>query len=187
MKIVFLDIDGVLNHAHTREKFNGIVGIDDYNLFIFADFMKRANELEDTKIVLSSSWRYEVNYQGEHIKNGYDYICERLSEYNLSVFDITPLFKDIWGYGNRGEEIAIWLKEHKDLNITGYVILDDENQREFKDYGLTPRFIQTSWVCDGFKGSDAKIALNMLKEPYLDKPVQILEEMDKEYEEHYGK
>ncbi len=169
MKIVFLDVDGVLNHACTKERFNGYNGIDKDNLQNFAEFMRLAWTEEETEIVLSSSWREDKGHAGEIINNGYQYICDRLASVGLTIYDITPSYERIWGFPNRGEEIAAWLSEHQDLEITGYVILDDEHLAEFKEYGLSKRWVRTSWDSPkgGFQTKHIEKALSMMRLPYL--------------------
>ena len=169
MKIVFLDIDGVLNHACTKELFQGYIGVDEKNLEYFAKFLEIANMEEETRVVLTSSWREDVNREGESVSNGYQYICERLEAVGIKLYDITPIFERIWGFPNRGEEITAWLTEHKDLDITGYVVLDDEHGAEFKEYGLSKRWVRTSWdsAKGGFQSKHVKKAFEMLQLPFF--------------------
>ena len=168
MRIIFLDIDGVLNHACTKERFQNYNGIDEENLQNFAEFMRQAWAEEETGIVLSSSWREDKGHDGEVLDNGYQYICDRLASVGLSLYDSTPIINRDWGFSNRGEEITAWLSEHKDLDITGYVILDDEHGTEFKEYGLTKRWLRTSWDSDkgGFQKKHIAKAMVALRLPY---------------------
>lgn len=168
MKIVFLDVDGVLNHACTKERFHFYNGIDEGNLLNFAEFMKLACEDEETKIVLSSSWREDRGHDGEILDNGYQYICDRLATVGLALFDSTSVLNQAFVGSHRGEEIAVWLSDHQNLNITGYVILDDEHGTEFKEYGLTKRWLRTSWDSDkgGFQKKHIAKAMVALRLPY---------------------
>ncbi len=57
MKIIFLDIDGVLNHMYWLKKMKGVEGD---KKFFDPDCVRRLNTITDktgAKIVLSSSWR----------------------------------------------------------------------------------------------------------------------------------
>ena len=168
MRIVFLDIDGVLNHACTKERFQSYIGIDEGNLHIFAEFLKIVRMEEETEVVLTSSWREDKNREGESVSNGYFYICERLQSVGIDLYDVTPVLSDNGFYSHRGAEIAKWLEDHKDLQITGYVILDDEHGAEFKEYGLSKRWIRTSWdsAKGGFQQKHVKKTLEMLQLPY---------------------
>ena len=49
MRIIFLDIDGVLNHACTREMCEGCIGVDQGNLEAFRDLVEESNKEEETK------------------------------------------------------------------------------------------------------------------------------------------
>ncbi|MCR4814729.1 MAG: hypothetical protein K5879_07875 [Lachnospiraceae bacterium] len=148
MKIVFLDIDGVLNHARTKERLQSYIGIDEGNLRNFVEFIKRARAEEETEVVLTSSWREDVNWDA--VENGYKYVYNRLYSAGITLYDITLVTDRKLGNPNRGEEITRWFMEHQDLDISGYVVLDDEHIFEFKEYGLTKRLIRTSW--DSAKG-----------------------------------
>lgn len=111
MKVIFLDIDGVLNSDEYFDKIKGkkIEGIEreiDVNKI---KLLKQAVEKTGAKVVLTSSWRYTRNAQ---------YLKQLLLTYGISA-DSTPFL------GNkRGNEIKQWLIEHQ--NIENFVILDDE-------------------------------------------------------------
>jgi len=99
-KIIFLDIDGVLN---TREDLKNNVLINDK----LVEKLKEAIKETEAKIVISSSW-------GEKV------ICELVSR-GISPDDIigvTPRNKRF-----RGEQIKDWLDEHDYKN---YIVIDDE-------------------------------------------------------------
>lgn len=120
MKIIFLDVDGVLNNAHNIKKcykksinkkntvyFGKNVPFDPYNLKNLAKIVKKTG----SKIVLSSTWR---------IYKSHLYVLEaRLAEYGLRIYDMTDNINMI-----RGVEIKEWLKSHRD--IENYVVIDDE-------------------------------------------------------------
>src|SRR5262245_55436037 len=53
MKLLFLDIDGVLNCAVTKERWNGLIGIDRRLVSTFLQWLSG----KDVGIVLSSTWR----------------------------------------------------------------------------------------------------------------------------------
>lgn len=169
MKIVFLDIDGVLNHASTRELFQGCIGIDEGNLQNFAEFYRLASSKEETKVVLTSTWREEKNREGNEVTNGYQYICDRLASVEIELYDCTPFLpkEENW-YSARGAEIEAWLSEHKELGITGYVILDDVLFPDFLNLGLSKRQVRTSWnsAKGGFQKKHTAKALVVLRLPY---------------------
>lgn len=111
MKVIFLDIDGVLNSDEYFDKIEGlnIDGIESTVDVNKIKLLKEAIEATGAKVVLSSSWRYTRNAQ--HLK-------QLLLCYGIFT-DSTPFMENI-----RGKEIKKWLEEHKDTE--DYVILDDE-------------------------------------------------------------
>lgn len=119
MKVIFLDIDGVLN-VYCQ-------GRDEYGCTFhkhFEDNLKWIIEETGAKIVISSTWR----------RDGLDVMQNLWKHRNLpgEVIDITPTEVDVVEYGtcefydlvDRGHEIQQWINDH---NIDNYVIIDDDN------------------------------------------------------------
>lgn len=116
MKVIFLDVDGVLNsdeyfNSIKDKKINTIENQIDINK---VKLLKQAVNTTGAKLVLSSSWRYTKNANN---------LKALLLNYGMIV-DSTPFLNN-----ERGKEIKKWLDEHK--NVEDYVILDDEI---FKSY-----------------------------------------------------
>ena len=104
MRVIFLDIDGVLNTCKTVERWRGCIGID-------AALARRFAKLQDVTgagVVLTSTWRLSRNWKSTMRKNGV-----------VGIFDKTP---DLPGR-KRGEEIEAWITAHSDVAV--YAILDD--------------------------------------------------------------
>lgn len=126
MKILFLDVDGVLNSLFTGGRYA-----------LKRSCLKRLqNIVEETgcKIVLSSTWRRN-EYALKRLK--------RVLRYrNLEIFSTTPYLTDI-PHLCRGDEIHEWMilnltiKEHEDIK---YAIVDDDS--DMLNYQL-PHFFQT--------------------------------------------
>lgn len=118
MKVLFLDVDGVLNRDGTKERCMGYVGIDRE---LSEKLIAWRGRNPDVEIVLSSTWRYIPGMKAGLMAAGIDWISE------------TPHHM-----GSRGDEISLWLYNAKRNDIV-YVILDDvmvnDNQLE--------RFVQT--------------------------------------------
>lgn len=126
MKILFLDIDGVLNSYRSiaagyklqnctslmREMQLGIAksaGFDPTAV----NLLKHAQHDIGFKIVISSTWRFSCNINHFHqIFDLYDWDTTSI------IIDITPSTDTI-----RGDEIALWLRNNPE--IESYVILDD--------------------------------------------------------------
>ena len=150
MRIIFLDIDGVMTSKNGYLK-EGRAFAGSMDLEFHQDAVEALNHIldaTDARIVVSSTyrWMYSVKQLKEQFeKNGIDY------KYVISK---TP--DEVEGAWNRGEEIKYWLENYPqiakdkfgvDLKVDSYVILDDDvdflvSQRPnfvktFKDYGLT--------------------------------------------------
>lgn len=137
-KVIFLDIDGVLNTERfilsmlTKDCNGNYHGheylTDEYGTLFDPISVKNLGKiikLTDAKIVISSTWRY----------SGLEKIKEMWHFRNIpgEVIDITPIH---WELKNnplngtpyekwRGNEIQIWLNENKD--VSNYLIIDDDN------------------------------------------------------------
>ena len=105
-KIIFLDIDGVLNvYCEWRDEYGCTFHKH------FEDNLKWIIEQTKAKIVISSTWRF----------SGLEVMQEMWSKRELAgdVIDVTPHI-DIC---KRGEEIQYWMDNNK---IANYVIIDDD-------------------------------------------------------------
>lgn len=114
MKIIFLDIDGVLNVIPQ--------GRDDYGAKFhkhFEDNLRYIIENTDAKIVISSTWRFSSYDPINNMKNMW-------KDRNLAgeVIGITPHI-DVC---QRGKEIQWWLDNYpKRDEIETYCIIDDDS------------------------------------------------------------
>jgi hypothetical protein len=102
MKVLFLDVDGVLNHNKTRERCLNYLGVDKALAKRLTDWL----EGKDVKIVLSSTWR---RFPEMH---------EHLKENGICWIGVTPFFPN----RERGDEIMAWLDENE---TTAFAVLDD--------------------------------------------------------------
>lgn len=128
MKVIFLDIDGVLNSDEYFDKIRNldIQGIEQEVDIEKIKLLKKAINETGAKVVLSSSWRNTRN--GQQLK-------ELLSNYEICV-DSTPFIQN-----KRGLEIKQWLSEHQ--CIEDFVILDDEVFDSYDDV-LTKKLVKIS-------------------------------------------
>ncbi len=144
MKVIFLDIDGVLNNQEVsiRKKDEGCRVWDE-------KCVNRLNRITDetgAKIVISSTWRRskdfysiivnEMGITGEIIGKTIDYL-------------LTPNTK-------RGDEIEEWLSRHPEITI--FVILDDNDDMAH----LIDHLIQTDFEI-GLTDEHADEAIRRLK------------------------
>lgn len=116
MKILFLDVDGVLNCAETFRRAHEAGKKSIYLLDPTAiKRLQRIVKETQCKVVISSTWRNDA--QG----------LEALEQAGVEFIDITPMI----GSGmtasdcGRGKEVLRWLMD-KDWKVTRYAILDDD-------------------------------------------------------------
>ncbi|MCM1218512.1 MAG: HAD domain-containing protein [Lachnospiraceae bacterium] len=154
MRVVFLDIDGVLNgyNKHTYfmmkladklhlrrfiQKHYDIFGVRTTKVLILKYILWRTG----AKVVLSSSWRgcWYKSWDPKDSRSGA--LHKKFFRYGIEVVGITPRGWDL-GIENasRREEIRDYLDKHK--GITEYLILDDE--RFNFDEGLLSHMVKTS-------------------------------------------
>lgn len=163
MKVIFLNIDGVLNTDNVMYTDESLSSTCIEHL---ADLVKAT----DAKIVLSSNWRYSLR--------SLCLIIEALSEHGLSLYSLTSdgapkaAFKNTpWenikpcsrvrkhklkNY-DRGAEIAFWLIKHP---VDQFVILDDESV-DIKNY--FPDNLVKTWFRDGLTAQDVIKAKEILE------------------------
>ncbi len=116
MKIIFLDIDGVLNSiAFDRERTNEQGNIDETRLPLLKQILDETGAL----IVISSSWRKHWGTEPS--------LCDKLgaeinnlfAKYDIAIYDKTPQLQG----NDRVEEIRLWLSQNK--TVKQFVVLDD--------------------------------------------------------------
>ena len=119
MKIIFLDIDGVLNSRDydRRRDWTTLSDIDETRV----PFIKQIVDATGAVIVLSSTWR--MHWESDRAKCSADglYVIETLGKYGVEIYDKTP---DLGHHANRPEEIKQYLDEFGE-DVESFVIIDD--------------------------------------------------------------
>ena len=151
MKVIFLDIDGVLNH---QSHYEWLMTTDEPTLmqrtYPYTEFNPKSCQLlkeiiEETgaQIVVSSSWRLD----GEKRLNSL------FKHFGLpKIYSITPCLNTM-----RGLEIGAWLASHPE--VTNYVILDDDE--DMCEHQL-PFYIKTNPYGDGLNEEVKERAIQLL-------------------------
>ena len=136
MKLLFLDIDGVLN----RHNFNQVAGSNT----LLPECVEQLNRIiheTGAKIVLSSAWRYMVLGKDVTLK-GFEYLLRTHGVTSkIEIVGITPADEICCHCGSRemmaafcvkcirrsdrGDQIADYLKTAEDVDT--YVVVDDLN------------------------------------------------------------
>lgn len=125
MKILFLDIDGVLNsRAYDRKRnWSELTNIDETRL----PLVKKIIDKTGAKIVLISTWRRHWDKDESLCDEDGMYINRLFTKYGLTIYDKTP---DLDLLSKRRDEVKAWLEDKAWLVEYGYevecfVILDD--------------------------------------------------------------
>lgn len=131
MKVVFLDVDGVLNTERwiiEQYKKTGKPHSCHHSEFdpICMNNLEKLVKEFDLKIVISSTWRL-----GDHeTDEGWNALMDRLNSIGIedNVIGYTPnLSRKYQSSCCRGHEIQKWLDDNVDENIENFVILDDDS------------------------------------------------------------
>jgi len=139
MKLIFLDIDGVLNHPEFL-KAHAITNYKSVPMALLACIdpvavgrLNRLVEITEAKIVVSSPWRTIMR------------IGQLQSTFERAGVKTCP-FSQTPNLGTtRGREIQSWLDRRRlTLPIESYVILDDDDADDADMGHLIPKLVQTS-------------------------------------------
>lgn len=153
MKVILLDIDGVLNEDSTPTRTKSrMIFVDEEKLLR----LKRIVETTGAKIVLSSTWRYDrddPSLSGDFLE-----LREAFHAVGLDFYGFTPV--DAIGI-RRGMEIRAWLGLHPE--VTKFVILDDE-LFDYAERGLLSRLVKTDFAYGGLTEELAQEAIVLLME-----------------------
>ena len=155
MKVIFLDVDGVLNCRTSKSRCGNIIGVDKDKVKRLAKIV----EVTDAKIVLCSSWRESFDKSARPLDNEGEYLAKHL--WNHGKVRIATKTKYIDG-SCRGTEIKTWLTDHANWNITHWAVLDDSIFDDYDD-DICKRLIQTSYDV-GLTDDDVGVAIKMLGE-----------------------
>ena len=129
VKILFLDIDGVLNSnfwndSHQREISDGTL-VDEEKIKLLARLVKETN----SKIILHSGWRTWFDSELKPLRTESKRLVELLEKEGLRIDGLTPdlTTEEIRRTKKfslvKADEILLWLKSHND--VTKWVVLDD--------------------------------------------------------------
>jgi len=108
MKVIFLDMDGVLNSAWMTDRMRYIEK-EKYLL------LKKIVTETGAKVVLSTSWREFPDWK--------NFLTDFFACWDIEVIGATPILET-----NRSEEIKAWLKDQD--SVQSFVILDDFDMRD---------------------------------------------------------
>jgi hypothetical protein len=144
-KIIFLDIDGVMNcRSDWKSPHQGTYVIDPKKKDLLVSFIKK----HDFKVVLSSTWRNHSDHVDYLYEQGVlhpDWVHEDWRTIQgESKHSFSGTGETLYKHVLRGDEIQEWLDRHSE--VTFYLILDDgtdflKHQKRF--------FVRTSFEPQG--------------------------------------
>lgn len=137
MKVIFLDVDGVLSSFGER-------GLCALRLDMFAALVKATG----AEVVLSSTWRHP-HCREQRMRLQREFYARGVEFYGMTPVLDAPIGTGLLVKGHlRGDEIQVWLNGHRNGpdKVTSFVILDDDPNDEMGR--LKPHLVK----CDGYAG-----------------------------------
>lgn len=170
IKIIGLDVDGVLNASFTKERLDGFIFVSPCKLELLKQLIDR---VENPRILLTSTWRHGwVDLEkGLNTRDAAHFIAlrDKLLEYDIELMDHTPITNG--SMNRRGEEIDMWIKSWKGEPIESLVLLDDLNGAYLRPY--SNRLVRTSFT-KGLLQKHVDMAVKI-----LEKPLEVKEKKEK--------
>lgn len=160
MKLIFLDVDGVLNRIATEERCEGYTFVEPQKLLYLQEIVQKTG----ANLVLTSTWRrgwyckeHGLTKESRDLEDirFFDALQRKLREYGLELLSYTDDF------ALRGKEIEKWLKDWTGEPIESFVILDDLPEEELEPYAA--RLVQTC-LHEGLLPEHVEQAIAMLNE-----------------------
>ena len=162
-KVIFLDIDGVLNsnfwnEDHQREISDGKY-IDIEKVKLLSELVKKSG----ASIILHSGWRFWFDEDAQPTRSEAKYLTELLKSEGMIVAGMTPdltteeIRKAKRFSAVKADEILTWLKDHPETE--NWVVLDD---LELHNEEIASFQVMTD-AEQGLTEEDVERALKMLK------------------------
>lgn len=164
MKVLFLDIDGVINTVGAELGFRYCLGRQEQeHMFDPACLYYLRNIVEETgcRIVISSTWRLGASL--EEMKDWFEcpIIKEAIIDKTPSLSSLSnPELKDRRGRVQRGEEIKLWLDAQP--KVTRFAVIDDDTDMDV----IKDNFFQTCSY-DGLKKDVSKSVITHLNKEFI--------------------
>ena len=166
MKVIFLDIDGVLNCNYSISRCQGFLGIDKCRVKLLRHIVNQTTSVDNpTKIVLTSTWKlhWDTYMTGtpQYADKVGKYMREKFRDCGLEIYDWTKETEPLSGAGlrDRGRGINKWLTQHPE--VTNWVVLDDEVFPDYYHYNIMDNLILTDAKV-GLENVDCSKAIHIL-------------------------
>lgn len=173
MKVIFLDIDGVLNCKSTKARCGQYIGIDTAKVKLVNAIVEKTG----ANIVLSSTWKEHWNKRTQVDK----YMHNKFSKGHIEIYSCTDQETKGW---QRGNNIKKWIKEH---DVESWVVLDDEVFLDYDD-DILERLVKTEWDDEdgGLNQKDVETAIKILNDGYIQDHHKLNYEYDESDFHHIG-
>lgn len=150
MKVIFLDVDGVLNSKDWLE--NNRVrtenSVNPEKVKLLSEIVQKTN----AEVVLSSTWRYIP----EHPM--FMYLTDMLGQNGIKIHSFIPKLD-----GDRPKEIRAWIEKQKE-EIQFVSIEDDFSEDDYRKYGIEDCLVRTSYYGEygGLQRNHVEKAIQLL-------------------------
>lgn len=153
-KVIFLDVDGVLNDAATSDRApGGFIGLSPGMI----GNLKKIVDATSARIVLVSTWKSEWSADpAERTKDG-EYLHHSLESVGLHIEDKTE-DKIV----DRGTGIVNWLSAHPE--VKHWIVLDDDVFGDYLECGVMKHLVHTRYMYGGLTADMANIAIRLLND-----------------------
>lgn len=154
MRIIFLDIDGVLNCQSSKSRCTGLLGIDKDKVRKLRAIVEKTG----ARIILCSSWKdtwEKTDKDNQHILG--NYLDRKLKRENLFIFD-----KTLDNGSNRGSGIKDWI--FKNTNIESWIVIDDEIFNDYHKCDVLKHLVKTDFYVNngGIQDIHVREAIELL-------------------------
>lgn len=141
MRVIFLDVDGVLNYVYCEARSpKGLLGVEKGPLSVLHEIVSRTG----AKIVLTSTWKREWSRDPENRGVDGEYLDQEIRKAGMEIFD-----KTMDNMSDRGMGIETWLRRHPE--VTNWIVLDDDIFDDYECRGIMPHLVQTNFYDGGLK------------------------------------
>lgn len=155
MKVIFLDVDGVLNFAFTEARApSGCLGVASQPL----KNLRKIVQETGARIVLNSTWRREWEFDEEACGKDALYLIGRLKRFGLHIIDKTEYLMGMTE--KRGQAVTEWLARHP--HVDQWIVLDDDIFPDYESNGVLPHLIQTNFYTGGLTEKHVQQCIDQL-------------------------
>lgn len=134
MKVIFLDIDGVLNSSKTVDRNFDYPELAPRNLAVLQKIVDETSAV----LVLTSSWKDDWLNEDGTVSRSQEMIRYQLNQFGLDIYDHTADMTY-----NRGEGIINWLNAHE---TESWCVLDDEIFPDYEKLQIVEKLVKTSYM-----------------------------------------